>query len=810
MDTSYLSQQVTTIINQLHGYFDEIGVASHERDQRESELFSALSETLHNQLKLVASEKHELTEQARQLIRTIRQMEAALDDSKVRDDYDRDDDDLKVTLPLLQCIDHLKQKHKTISKLHKERYEQVKKLAEALASYASHIEPSFLNIKLPPTSPNAKVSPTFDISPTYVAALDNEFTRVYDEYNRRVALVQQLAEEIVMLWGELGTPQAQVDSTIVKCYRESPEQLGLHQDDLNRIKSKREKLMEEKRSREKRLKDLRSTIEQLWEKLSIEHADRKAFLAANRGCGMRTINEFEDELAKLEEMKRQNLHLFVENARFKLQELWDSLYFSEEEMMEFTPAFSDVYSDALLSAHEAEIARLESLKQQRAPILASVEKYRSLIKDRNDLAASSQDASRLLAKGNKGEKRDPTRLLREEKMRKRIAKDLPKVESELRKVLESWEDEYGRPFLVHGDRYLDELEACSAPTSRAAPPRSKTPSNPPPTANTKSVRTAPPASRNGTLRGVPPRSKTPTASIARERERNPLASSVHGASSTYKSSTIKPSTVRGSPSKLPAPRAALGALTDGKNSPERRPKTAAGYRTASDEENFGASTIRGKPVSPGKSSTVRANPSRMAPPRVPPPKMKDFFSPNMPPTPTPTNYSETSEPSSVIVRHVEPEDVYDDHNSYRSHPSGSTNGSVRSVMVHGCGGGVGRQQPGGYPMAPPSRLGSNNSHSSQASHLTTGSSQNGGSENWETYTDASDDEYYAQHRGAVKRLTPEGGFEEEQGVGRKMGPAAKVGLGLGIRGGGMMGREREGTVEGSEGCWTETDDDGVF
>jgi len=45
-------------------------------------------------------------------------------------------------------------------------------------------------------------------------------------------------------------------------------------------------------------------------------------------------------LSKLEEMKRQNLHLFVEDARFKLQTLWDSLYFSEEEMLEFTPAFS--------------------------------------------------------------------------------------------------------------------------------------------------------------------------------------------------------------------------------------------------------------------------------------------------------------------------------------------------------------------------------------------------------------------------------------------------------------------------------------
>ena len=38
MDTSYLAQQVTTIIGQLHGLFDEIGVPSHERDTREAEV----------------------------------------------------------------------------------------------------------------------------------------------------------------------------------------------------------------------------------------------------------------------------------------------------------------------------------------------------------------------------------------------------------------------------------------------------------------------------------------------------------------------------------------------------------------------------------------------------------------------------------------------------------------------------------------------------------------------------------------------------------------------------------------------------
>lgn len=107
-----------------------------------------------------------------------------------------------------------------------------------------------------------------------------------------------------------------------------------------RLRAKKDKLVEEKRGRERRLKELRATIEGLWDMLGVEEHERKQFLASNRGCGLRAINEFEDELSRLNELKRQNLHLFVEDARYKLQELWDSLYFSEEEMLDFTPAFS--------------------------------------------------------------------------------------------------------------------------------------------------------------------------------------------------------------------------------------------------------------------------------------------------------------------------------------------------------------------------------------------------------------------------------------------------------------------------------------
>lgn len=745
------------------------------------QLFSALSETLHNQLNLVAKEKHDLTEEAQKLIKTIRQMECSLDDTRPDDEYSDEQDGLKVTYPLHSCIQHLKENHHTISKLHRERYEQVKKLVEALESYASHLEPSFVSVKLPPTSPNAKIPSNFDLSPTYVGKLDNEFTRVYEEYNKRVAMVAQTADAIISLWSELGTPQAQVDSQIVQFAHEAPEQLGLHQDDLKRLSQRRDKLVSEKAQRERKIKELRANVEGLWDRLGVEDAERKQFLASNRGCGLRAINEFEDELLRLNELKRQNLHLFVEDARFKLQELWDSLYFSEEEMLDFAPAFSDVYSDALLSAHEQEIGRLEALKEQRAPILAAVDRHRSLVKEKEELENSSQDASRLLGKGAKGEKRDPGKLLREEKMRKRIAKELPKVEATLRTTLESWEDEYGRPFCVHGERYLDELEARAA---RPAPPRSKTPNAmPPPREAPKSAPKSQPASRNGTVRGAPPpRSKTPTATIGRsEMASSTMSRSLMAASVSQKSATISPSKIPG------ATRLPMSTMRDGNNSPERR------LNGAKSQADF-SKTIRGGQMG--------------QPGHVPPPKMKDLF---VPPTPTPTYEKENSldlQRSGSVVRHVEPEDPYQDshsHRSYQQHQQQSLQSSSnmgppprptypRSDASYSTTASSHHSRPlsrSEYPVAPPSRQTSN------TSSLMSGSANGSGSENWETYTDNSENEeadasdaYYAKLRAQQMRQA-------------QKRPATAHGVPLGAT-------KRQAVIqeEGSDAGWTDDGDVG--
>ncbi|KAK2740120.1 hypothetical protein FQN57_006235 [Myotisia sp. PD_48] len=775
VDTSYLTTQVNSIVEQLHGLFDEIGVPNHERESRESELFSALSETLHNHLKCVNDEKQELLDKTRQLITTIKQMESSLDGTSL-DSRDKDDSKMQVTYPLNRSLNLLKEKHSAVSKLHRERFEQVKKLVEALKSYSSHLEPSFVSIPLPPTSPGSTVPPSFDLSASYVTALDSEFTRVYEEYNRRVTTMSRLGEEIVKLWAELGTPQAQTEPSIVQYYRDSPEQLGLHESDIAALHDRKEKLLDEKRLREHKIQELRSTVESLWDRLGVEEPDRKGFLAANRGCGLRTINEFEEELARLNELKRQNLHLFVEDARCRLQELWDSLYYSEEEMLEFTPAFSDVYSDALLSAHEGELARLEALKEQRAPALQLIDKHKSLVQDRDALAASSQDASRLMARGNKGERRDPTRLLREEKMRKRIARELPKVEAELNILLLEWENEYGRPFLVHGERYLDEI------SNSKVPPRSKTPCGPPQAAKPNSKR--PQSVLGGAIgtikgNGPTPTSKTPTGQFGLKRNQGSQATTAMGNGAK-------------SPSKIPS-RVPLGNLPHGNNSPERRmpPPQVPSYST---------STIRGK----------------MAPPRAPPPKMRDLHAGSRPPTSQGSYQSQSERSGSVMsssftgsVHRTIPDDAYDEryqpsylNASITQHHPGF-NHSVQSLHASHNPDGYYHQQQNSFvsysneqqyqPPAPASR---------QISNSSTIQTVASGSENWETYDDASEPEadatnvYYAKLRATQgKRMA----FEEHDSGSKKLRAVREVGGG----GGAAEQNSIIHRIDGSDGGWTD-------
>lgn len=384
---------------------------------------------------------------------------------------------------------------------------------------------------------------------------------------------------------------------------------------------------------------------------------------------------------------------------------------SEDEMLEFTPAFSDVYSDALLEAHESEIIRLETLKEQRAPMLSLMERHRSLISERDELAAASQDASRLMMKPQKGEKRDPGKLLREEKMRKRIAKELPKVTADLRKALEQWEDEWGRAFYVHGERYLDIIETDSS--NRATPgPRSRTPAN-----------TSMPSKANSVTKSAPPVSRSNSA-VSNSRSQAPSRAGAKTPTEKFNSLPTKWSkplgaqttiNTKGSPTRIPA-RAPLSNLKHANYSPDKsRPEVE-------------------------KPDLVRRGTVPVM--RAPPPKMRDLVALPETETETPVSFYQSSDRGSGIIRQIEPEDVYDDrpkqssaeyerpisHHDFRDFPGKASLRSQDSGPRYERFAQSYSQAPG-----PAIRQISNQSSDSNGTVVT-------GSENWETYDDNSEPE----------------------------------------------------------------------
>ncbi|KAK9487542.1 microtubule associated protein-domain-containing protein [Lipomyces starkeyi] len=447
---SYISSQLIVINDKLQLLYDEIGISEDERNTRERNLYSAVSHALEQQVEEVTAEKESLYRSCHELREQLTTMMAALQDVQDLDLSCGVGGDMEVKFPLMSAFESLTKKHEELKGLYSQRYQKAHELFKNLRMFSTAMEGLDVENDIFALNPD-----TLSLTNTNIAALEAEVRLLSEEYERRVRIVQEDASQIVSLWAQLGTSQHNIDRNILACYKDKPEILGLTNAHLEKLSAKKNILQEEKDSRLRRLSAAKAAVQHLWSKLSEDEAAVKSFDRANRGIALHVIEAYEQELARLNEKKRDYMHIFIEDARQTLQRLWDSLYFSEDEMLEFTPAWTDIFTDASLAAHESEIARLEQLLQERKPALALIDAYRELQEDIVELEQSQQDASRLLSRGPG--RRDPSRLLREEQMRKRIAKRKPKIMNDLMTTLRKWENENGRPFMVNGERFLDIL-----------------------------------------------------------------------------------------------------------------------------------------------------------------------------------------------------------------------------------------------------------------------------------------------------------------------------------------------------------------
>ncbi|RHY87502.1 hypothetical protein DYB35_006998 [Aphanomyces astaci] len=182
-------------------------------------------------------------------------------------------------------------------------------------------------------------------------------------------------------------------------------------------------------------------------------------LDACRGISADALRHAEDELTRLQHLKRAKLGELLLDVRRQIAALWSSLEVDATAAASSFPAMQVPVVDAteeLLALHESELKRLDAKATARRALLKYIEKREEIIGERSQYEASLHDPDRLIGRVA------TARLLREEKLQAKIKHDLPKWTKLLLDKLPAWEQEYCTPFVLRGERYLDTIARVDA------------------------------------------------------------------------------------------------------------------------------------------------------------------------------------------------------------------------------------------------------------------------------------------------------------------------------------------------------------
>lgn len=267
------------------------------------------------------------------------------------------------------------------------------------------------------------------------------------EKNKREIKLAKAAKDILELWTVLdirarNEREEHIESGNLDSFQLSNENMQW----LEQMKQSLTMTLEENK---KLQKSLMTKVQSLWTRMELPEEDQKKFLEQHTGFSDHLIVKLKEEVRRLEELKLQNLERFIKLTREEIEKYWDLMFYSEEDKRLFTPYYSEHVGENLLSEHEK---KLECLVQE----YNNYENLYMTIKSRNkmwerweEMECKESDPNRFDNRGGK--------LLKEEKERKKISRDLPKCEESIVRDISTWENDTGRIFTVYGHKFSDYL-----------------------------------------------------------------------------------------------------------------------------------------------------------------------------------------------------------------------------------------------------------------------------------------------------------------------------------------------------------------
>ncbi|KAG8454295.1 hypothetical protein GDO86_000804 [Hymenochirus boettgeri] len=265
------------------------------------------------------------------------------------------------------------------------------------------------------------------------------------EKKTRLLVFSTLRAEIRQCLNEMGRQPENPFEKDAIC--EDEEAFFLTAENIKALKVLKEQLEMKKESLLSSLSSLKERVQVLWNRLLISPEEREMCQKVPQYPIAEAISLWENELLRLEYLKKANLKEVVLKIREELEMYWDKCLYSTEQRNAFTPYYNDDFTEELLSRHDEEVARMRLQYEKCKEMLDAVNKWETSWGQFVILEKKATDPNRFSNRGGT--------LLKEEKERVKLQKLLTKLEEELKSRVEAWEMEQGHPFFLKGQRFMD-------------------------------------------------------------------------------------------------------------------------------------------------------------------------------------------------------------------------------------------------------------------------------------------------------------------------------------------------------------------
>ncbi|XP_029645521.1 protein regulator of cytokinesis 1 isoform X2 [Octopus sinensis] len=421
-----LNEVVETSLQQLESIWNEIGFAADQRSERCNSVLQHVESLFEDMVQQETDVKDTLIGKITDIKEKLKILSKELSVPVYEPDSKQ---------TMLQCRKDLLHHLETLTKQKHTRMVALKNLIDQEKILCDRT-------KIPPFQISHSSIPSDDD----LAEYEKHIEELTIEQNKRFATFTIIREQIQEVFKQIDDSPSTVFER--QALADDEKDFILSSENMTALNNLQIEVIERKAKAEEKLLAMKNRLHVLWQRLETPGETREEFWEKHGTLKQENLKTVNEEILRLEALKHTQMEKVVTSMKRELERWW-KVCFTPTELQDECSAFKTegVFTDEIADALEAEINNLQGFYERHKNLYSQVRQWEEILEEYTVLEKKATDPNRFNNRGGA--------LLQEEKARKRIIKELPKLEANLQELINKWEEEQKLKFSIYGMEFSE-------------------------------------------------------------------------------------------------------------------------------------------------------------------------------------------------------------------------------------------------------------------------------------------------------------------------------------------------------------------